>query len=407
MMLQVRCSANKVILPLFRVNHDMNVIIKRERTGSVNQIKKRFAQAKRKRRKLDFDTTQIPRELFQGLLVICGDVPSQDVTAFRKKASALHSDFVHITPELRRDVQTAIREQFDSDKHKAVLLIGNLEQLPPYYLYYKGEPGFTDYFYQDITGDHKPDVPVGRIFGTRNVVLHHMDPPIIDSDIAIIFDTEPNRSSRHVVALHKLGFDVEILRKYHPDDAELLASSEFILQFSDGHYTRRIHGNPEAWLSHSTVVLAHNSVETIDFKGYPVVFSEACSTANNGPLLRAFLQKGACYIGSPFETVNNVRPFNNWRECASADGWKFGFLDLLDTFDTIGEVKINVDINLYINLDDKFRRELKDLSEGETSQINSDETLSVVEWNLFGNPLRISTRGPKADFVPGRIVVDT
>ncbi|MCF2136457.1 MAG: C25 family cysteine peptidase [Candidatus Thorarchaeota archaeon] len=385
----------------------MNVIIKQRRSGSVNEIKKRFDRAKREKRDLDFQTGRIPRDVLSKLLIVCGQVSPDDVAAYRKKASEIKADFVFCKSRSWKETRSVIREHYEFGKHKGVLLIGDGNQLPSRQLTFKEEHGYTDWFLQDMNDDLQPDVPIGRVYGSREVVLYHLDPPIIDSNIAVIFDTEPDRSSRHVVALHKLGFDVEVLEKYHPEDTNLLASSEFILQFSDGLYTRRIHGNPEAWLSQNSVVLSHSYVRKISFKGYPVVFSEACSTANSGPLLRAFLDKGACYIGSPFETVNNIKPCGNWRECAAADGWKFGFLDLLDSYDTIGEVKMNVDINLFINLEDKVVAEIRRLAEDIESAIQSDEALSIVEWNLFGNPLRTSTRGPHADYVPGRIYVDT
>ncbi len=385
----------------------MNLIIKRERTGSVNTIKKMFQQAKRRRRKIDLVTHSLDRGLLSKLLIICGSVPKPDMKVFKNAAKKIEADFVIADASSWRETGDIIRKAYDPGQHRAVLLIGTNSQLPAHPLKYKGDHAVTDWFFQDIDGDLRPDVPIGRVFGSQETVLKHIDPPIIDSDIAIIFDAEPNRTSRHVIALHKLGFDVEILKRFHPEDADLLAASEFILQFSDGRYTRRIHGNPSAWAAHNSVVLSHEHVRDINFVGYPVVFSEACSTAQEGPLLKAFLDRGACYIGAPLETVNNIYPFESWRECAAADGWKFGFLDLLDTFDTIGEVKVNVDINLFINLNERLVSEIQDIASGKTSEIRADEVLSVIEWNLFGNPLRVSTRGPNADYVPGVIVVDT
>ncbi len=123
--------------------------------------------------------------------------------------------------------------------------------------------------------------------------------------------------------------------------------------------------------------------------------------------MRAFLDQGACYIGATLDTMNNLEPFDDWRECAYADGWKFGFLDLLDTHDLIGEVKIGVDRAIYDNLADSVKRELEDVRSGENIEVTTDNALSAAEWVMFGNPLRRTTVGPQADFTPGKLLVDT
>lgn len=124
------------------------------------------------------------------------------------------------------------------------------------------------------------------MFGPPDIILSHFDPLIIDSDIVIVFDSQPGRSRRHVESLVDLGFDVEILKRFTREDVKLLEVTEFILQFSDGVFTSRIHGTPERWVSHNSVILNAQHVSTIKFQGYPVVYSEACSTAQEGPLLK-------------------------------------------------------------------------------------------------------------------------
>ncbi|MFW9964838.1 MAG: hypothetical protein ACFFCX_14815, partial [Candidatus Sifarchaeia archaeon] len=266
---------------------------------------------------------------------------------------------------------------------------------------------FTDWFIQDLDGDGIPDFPFGRIFGSPETVMYHMDPFIIDSDIAIVFDSKPNRSNRHVLALAELGFDVEVLNRYSKDDEKLLSASEFILQFSDGVFTSRIHGTPDKWATHNSVILSHDQASKIKFEGYPVVYSEACSTAQEGPLLKAFLNSGASYIGATLDTMNNMKPFDDWRACAYCDGWKFGFLDLLDSYELIGEVKVAVDKTLTENLEPKVFDELEKVRNGETTTLTIDNAVSTVEWILFGNPLRRTTVGQNANFTPGKLIVDT
>ncbi|MHA1248285.1 MAG: hypothetical protein ACTSPE_13235 [Candidatus Thorarchaeota archaeon] len=385
----------------------MNLIQKGRSQGTINLIKKRFREARDKRQPLEFPTHKIPRELLQQLLVVCGKVDRHDAEIYREKVEEIGAEFVEVRAKNWTEVRDHIRLSFREGQHAAILLIGTSEQLPSHPLKYQDSTAYTDWFFQDVDGDLVPEVPVGRVFGSPETVLGHLDPDIIDSDIAVIFDSEPGRSDRHLVALTKLGFHVEVLERFEPEDADLLAASEFVLQFSDGKYTRRIHGCPEAWLSHNSVILSYKQANQIPFKGYPVVFSEACSTAQEGPLLRAFLERRACYIGAPLDTLNNVRPFEDWRECAYADGWKFGFLDLLDSYDTIGQVKVNVDREIFENLSGWIKECVRKLAAFGATKIHYDETLSVVEWNLFGNPMRISTRGPNAAFTPGRIIVDT
>jgi hypothetical protein len=341
------------------------------------------------------------------LLFICGRVGAENARKYREKAEELNADFVLANGSSWIFAYQAVRENYEDGKHEGVLLIGNNKQLPATPIVFQGSFGFSDWFIQDVDGDGIPDVPVGRIFGPPKTILYHMDPMIIDSDIAIVFDSQPGRSKRHVEALAKLGFDVEVLTRYTQMDQKLLSVSEFILQFSDGVFTSRIHGTPEKWASHNSVVLSYDQAAGIEFKGYPVVYSEACSTALEGPLLKAFLDQGACYIGATLDTVNNLEPFEDWRSCPYSDGWKFGFLDLLDTYNHIGEVKLHVDREIFKNLDNQLAKEIERIRKGQTTELSSDKTLSVVEWILFGNPLRRTTVGPNADYTPGRLIVDT
>jgi hypothetical protein len=183
--------------------------------------------------------------------------------------------------------------------------------------------------------------------------------------------------------------------------------SEIIFQFSDGVFTSRIHGTPDRWATHNSVILDHDQVTSIKFEGYPVIYSEACSTAQEGPLLKAFLNQGACYIGATLDTMNNIEPFDDWKMCPYCDGWKFGFLDELDSHDLIGEVKVSVDRALTENLAPNVIAELENVRKGETTTLTLDHAVSVSEWVLFGNPLRSTTVGPNANYTPGKIVVDT
>ncbi|MHA1613228.1 MAG: hypothetical protein ACTSYJ_00100 [Candidatus Thorarchaeota archaeon] len=382
----------------------MNIIRK---SGSVNEIKRKFVRKERSEEDLVFDVGHMRRDVLSKMLIICGKVGKDNIAKYEQKAKELDCDFIQEKGRSWVLTHKTIRDNYDPDNHLGVLLIGNNKELPATQISYQDDYAFTDWFIQDLDGDMIPDFPVGRIFGSPETVLYHMDPKIIDSDIAIVFDSQPGRSSRHVEGLASLGFDVEVLRKYSDDERKLLSVCEFILQFSDGVFTSRIHGTPDKWATHNSIILSSEQTATIGFEGYPVVFSEACSTALEGPLLKAFLDQGSLYIGATLDTLNNVEPFDDWRACPYCDGWKFGFLDLLDTYELIGQVKMSVDREITLNLDRAAMDALENVRNGNTNTLTNDHAVSVCEWVLFGNPLRPTTVGPNADYSPGRIVVDT
>ncbi|MHA2461043.1 MAG: hypothetical protein ACXAEJ_07330 [Candidatus Thorarchaeota archaeon] len=384
----------------------MNIIRKKRSSGTINEIKKRIMRQKQDR-DLSFEFGRTSREILSKLLVVCGKVGKDNITIYEQKAQEINAEFIPETGSSWVLTRKTIQEHYDRDKHEGVLLIGTNKQLPATQIEYQGVYSFTDWFIQDIYGDGIPDIPVGRVFGPPETVTYHMDPFIVDSDIAIVFDTQPGRSTRHVEGLVKLGFDVEVLAKFKPEDSQLLGIAEFILQFSDGVFTSRIHGTPDKWATHNSTILSSEQTAGIDFKGYPVVYSEACSTAQEGPLLKAFLNQGACYIGATLDTINNIEPFDDWRLCPYADGWKFGFLDLLDTYPLIGQVKLGVDQGLTEKLDRKIMNEIDVIRSGDTTHLESEQATSIVEWVLFGNPLRRTTVGPNANYSPGQLIVDT
>ncbi len=382
-------------------------IIRKSGSGSINEISKKFTQKRLSDDELIFDVGQMPRNELSKMLVICGKVGSENINLYNSKAKDLDCDFIIEKGRSWVLTQKTIRENYNPDFHRGVLLIGNNKELPATQIAYQDSYAFSDWFLQDIDGDSIPDFPIGRIFGAPRTVLYHMDPRIVDSNIAIVFDSQPGRSNRYVEGLASLGFDVQVLSKYSENDKKLMSMSEFILQFSDGVFTSRIHGTPDKWATHNSIILSSEQMLTLKFEGYPVVYSEACSTAQEGPLLRAFLDQGSIYIGSTLDTMNNVEAFDNWRDCPYCDGWKFGFLDMLDSHSYIGEVKVAVDRAITENLHPDIKMELENIRNGNSNTLNSDQAVSVCEWVLFGNPLRPTTVGPDANYTPGKIIVDT
>jgi len=382
-------------------------IIRKSGSGSINEISKKFSQTRISDEELVFNIGRMPRNEISKMLIICGKVGSENIAQYEQKAKELDCDFLIEKGRSWVLTQKTVRENYDPTCHNGVLLLGSNKELPATQIAFQNTYAFTDWFIQDLDGDSIPDFPIGRIFGPPETVLYHMDPFIVDSNIAIIFDSQPGRSNRHIEGLASLGFDVQVLSRYSENNRKLMSMSEFILQFSDGVFTSRIHGTPDKWATHNSVILSSDQMMKLKFEGYPVVYSEACSTAQEGPLLRAFLDQGSMYIGSTLDTMNNIEPFDSWRECPYCDGWKFGFLDLLDSYTHIGEVKVAVDRAITENLEPQILTELENIRNGKTNILNSDKAVSVCEWVLFGNPLRPTTVGMDANYTPGKIVVDT
>jgi len=382
-------------------------IIRKFGSGSVNEISKKFVRRERSESELIFDVGKMQRDVLSKMLVICGKVGSDNAELYEQKAKEIECDYILEKGRSWVLTQKTIRGAYEPGHHRGVLLIGDNKQLPATQIAYHQVFGFTDWFLQDLDGDSIPDFPIGRIFGPPQTVLYHMDPIIIDSNVAVIFDSQPGRSSLYVEGLTRLGFDVEVLNRFTEKASRLLSVSEFILQFSDGMLSNRIHGTPREWSTGNSAILTHEQAATIHFEGYPVVFSEACSTAQEGPLLRAFLNQGALYIGSTLETMNNLEPSDDWRMCPYSDGVKFGFLDLLDSLEMVGEVKVTVDREIARNLSPRVLGDLQNVRNGKSNTLTEDQAVSACEWVLFGNPLRKTPVGPNASYTPGRILVDT
>ncbi|MFX1481873.1 MAG: hypothetical protein ACFFCP_01645 [Promethearchaeota archaeon] len=381
-------------------------IIRKGGFGTINEIRKRFRK-ERTEEDLKFEVSRMNRDIQKRLFVVAGRVGDEKIAQYENKAKQLECDFIAEKGRSWVLTQKTIRKNYDPSFHQGLLLIGSNKELPATQISYQNTYAFSDWFLQDLDGDSVPDFPVGRIFGPPQTVLYHMDPFIIDSNIAVVFDSQPERSDRYVMGLAALGFDVEVLSRFTHAETRLLSVSEFILQLSDGVFSARIHGTPDRWATHNSVILSYEQAATINFEGYPVIYSEACSTAQEGPLLKAFLDQGACYIGATLDTMNNIEPFTNWKMCPYCDGWKFGFLDELDSHDRIGQVKLAVDRAITENLDNKILKEIEKVRTGETTTLSLDQAVSTVEWVLFGNPLRRTTVGPDANYTPGLIPVDT
>ena len=105
----------------------MNVI-RKTGFGTINEISKKFMRKERDDRELVFEVGKMPRELLSKMLVVCGKVGSHDMELYEKKALELGCDFIEEKGRTWVLTQKTIREFYDSDHHRGILLIGDNKQ---------------------------------------------------------------------------------------------------------------------------------------------------------------------------------------------------------------------------------------------------------------------------------------
>ncbi|MFX0208334.1 MAG: hypothetical protein ACFFDT_20285 [Candidatus Hodarchaeota archaeon] len=293
------------------------------------------------------------------------------------------------------DAAQHVHSELEKRGLEKLIILGNKNQFPCLKFRWEKEIGHTDIIFSDPHRDGSLSIVVGRIYGSTETIIAHLECEYGDSNEAVVFDTAPHRSELPVQALEALGFHTFLTGGFTYVVRRMMERAEFILQYSDGTIHDRIHGDPKRWFGgrRPRTILDYNDVATVCFKYYPVCYAEACSTANFGPLLDAFLAQKTVYVGSTTSTYNNDSECDSWETCHFCDGYKYGFLDLLDSYKTIGEVKRNVDAGLISTLD------LEDLKHYESllnKKIRGPETvalLTTIQNILFGNPNRPTTVG--------------
>ena len=298
--------------------------------------------------------------------------------------------------EANREIEKAAEDW----RIKHLLIIGDAKEFPSLKYIFRNKARYTDIIYQDLGGEGNIILSVGRVFGNKETILSHLECSYGDSNLAVVFDTTPKTSELPVKALIDLGFKVELLDRFSENKIPLLEDAEMILQYSDGTILDRVHGDNNSWFGGNppTELLSWKDLSKIKFKYYPFVFSEACSTANFGLLVRKMLEAGGMYLGATSPTYNNPRVYRNWMTCHYCDGYKYGVLDSLDSCDTVGEVKVKVDRELFNTLNEKQQKEILDLEEGARERIDDIEVLATIQFMLFGNPQRPATVGKRASF---------
>ncbi len=273
---------------------------------------------------------------------------------------------------------------------KSLIIIGDYKEFPMLSYDFERETGYTDIIYEDIEKSGLPTLAVGRIYGPSQVILAHLECVYGDTNKAIVFDTTPRRSEMPVKALESMGFYVDMLDKFKEEHALKMEEAELILQYSDGTECDRVHGNSYTWFGGlpKRIILSADQMKKIKFKAYPFVFSEACSTAAFGPLLREFLRAGSIYYGSTTITINNGKECESWDECPFCDGQKYGILEMLERSKTVGEASVKVHKSLIEKLPKKLYKNYESLLKGKSKRVEQEELLGCIQFVLFGNPNR-------------------
>ncbi len=313
----------------------------------------------------------------------------------------------------KTELQEAFKKTSQEAKNvdaKSLIIIGDNKEFPMLSYDFERETGHTDVIYEDIEKSGLPTLPIGRIYGPSIVILSHLECVYGDTNRAVVYDTSPKRSEKPVKALESMGFHVDMLDEFKEQHTPKMEEAELILQYSDGTECDRVHGNSYTWFGGvpKRIILSADQMKKINFKAYPFIFSEACSTAAFGPLLHEFLRAKAVYYGSTTITINNSEECDSWEECPFCDGQKYGLLEMLERSKTVGEASVRVHRGLIKNLPKKLYKKYEALLKGKMRRIQQEELLGCIQFVLFGNPNRPEAVGVtkgRRKFKTGRIPV--
>ena len=301
-----------------------------------------------------------------------------------------------------------IEREADSQKADNILIIGDAIQFPSLDFKHMKTLAYTDLIFEQI-GDF--NLKIGRIYGGEKTLQNHIRFNYGDSNLAVVVDTTPKKSELPVKALEALDFKVFMWSGLKGQSLKimetLLEKAEMILQYSDGTFFDRVHGNTKEWFGGSPprAFFTYKDFRKIQFQCYPFIFSEACYTANFGPFIREAIRALSVYIGATSLTYNNRIEYDSWENCFTSDGYKYGILDLLGKKPTLGEVKLTVDKILFETLPASKQKKIMELNRKNGMNINDAEIISTIQWIFFGNPLRPVTVGVEPSFKITKIPV--
>ncbi|MFW9963556.1 MAG: hypothetical protein ACFFCX_08335, partial [Candidatus Sifarchaeia archaeon] len=112
-------------------------IIRKGGIGTVNEIKKKFRRT-RSEDELIFDVGRMNRDLLKKMLVVCGRVGNKKADQYQRKAKDLESDFIIEKGRSWVLTHKTVKENYDQNYHKGVLLIGTNKELPATQISYDG-----------------------------------------------------------------------------------------------------------------------------------------------------------------------------------------------------------------------------------------------------------------------------
>ncbi len=368
-----------------------------------------------KNKKLDLSKYNIKlissRELNKLLIVFNPDNhPTVKVEAIRKFCEINSLNIVEIKTDNIFKANKRIIKESDSQNVDYLLIIGDQLQFPTLEFKHKNTIAYTDMIFEQIGEFY---LKVGRIYGGEKTLQDHIRFNYGDSNLAVVVDTTPRKSEMPVKALEALDFKVFMWSGINGQSIKimepLLEKAEMILQYSDGTFFDRVHGNPNEWYGGNPpkAFFTYKDFRKIQFQCYPFIFSEACNTARFGPFIREALRALSVYVGSTSLTYNNKVEYDNWEHCHYCDGVKYGILDLLEKKTNLGEVKLAVDKTLFETLPASKQKKIEDLNKKDKLIVNDPEITSTIQWILFGNPLRPVTVGVSPSFKITKIPVYT
>ncbi|MHA1420027.1 MAG: C25 family cysteine peptidase [Candidatus Heimdallarchaeaceae archaeon] len=296
-----------------------------------------------------------------------------------------------------------IRKAYNEYDPEAILIIGNISQFTGNF--YKTQAGrhYSDNVFQDPEQSGTFTTPVGRVSGDIPTIMYHLLLRTGNTNKAAVFLPESSIDNELAIeGIQKLGLDMEIITDYTDNQKKLLEEAEIIFQYSNSQSDNHaIHGTLSGWITKLKTIFDSRDLLNINFQNYPIVFSQACNTGNFGTFAQQMLRSRACFFGSssPTYTFKHVE-FRDWENVPSSDGWKIGFLDLLDEKKNIGEIKIEVENRFIKILNSQGKEYLESFKRNQVHRFLPEHSLivSTIQFQLFGNPLRFSTVGLKPDF---------
>ena len=304
--------------------------------------------------------------------------------------------------DVHREVSNAYREY----EPEAMTIIGDINEFPANYYRTIHGTHYTDTMFQDPENSGRFTTPVGRVFGSVETIFTHLLMKTGDSNKALaIIPSEEEFATLVLDGLDKLGLETTNVHGIVPEIREDLEDAELIMQLSNSRDPRKvIHGTLSGWTTIDRSIFSTEDLRDIRFRNYPIVFSQACVVGNHGSFVSQMLRSGALFLGSSSPTFSfmNFQNVEDWKTTPSSDGWKIGLLDLLDEKRNIGEIKIEIE-NIFSEYLLKKGRHREFFDNFRMNRLTKfDQLLSsvtpVIQYQLFGNPLRFSTVGIEADF---------